>query len=170
MSTDDQNLDQNPLSYQPGGDHYHRLEYQPLQFAMENRLDPCAFSMLRYAARLGAEGKGQDLLDLDKILHYLELRKFFRSQRLAGTEPRNEGLRVPMSRFARQPGIDPDAQTLLRYLGAYLEEESRGKLFETAVRDLRRSLEARIAADEAAAAKAKTKAKESSSGKKKAGS
>lgn len=110
---------ENPLDQQAGGTHYKRLAYQPIEFSMANALDQCAATALKYLARLGPDGKGQDAEDLPKVLHYIQLREHFRSAALPSAQPRHEGLRIPMTQFAEQPGIDPEARRLL-----YLLEDS----------------------------------------------
>ena len=119
----------NPLTVQPGGNHYKRLEFQPIEFAMANSLDPCTFSLLRYLTRIGNEGKGQDTLDLEKCLHYIKLREHFR------VPPRPEGLRVPMARFSSQPGLTAESRYLLNLLGSAIIQPSKLHILRKAIEE-----------------------------------
>jgi hypothetical protein len=60
-----------PLKEQVGGDHYAKLPIQPVQFAMANSWDACAFSILKYVTR-HADKNG--LQDIKKAIHFVELR------------------------------------------------------------------------------------------------
>lgn len=65
-------LSDNPLAVQVGGQHYVKLKIQPVEFALANRLDPCAFSILKYVSRHHRKAGAQDI---DKAIHFLALRR-----------------------------------------------------------------------------------------------
>ena len=58
-----------PLSYQVGGDHYKRFEYQPIELIHDLGLDFDRANAVKYLARLGH--KGDPLEDLEKARQYL---------------------------------------------------------------------------------------------------
>lgn len=59
------------LKVQHGGQHYKGMGIQPVEFAMVNGYDPCAFSTLKYVSRHRQKG---GKLDLEKGLHFVQLR------------------------------------------------------------------------------------------------
>lgn len=61
-------------SYQIAGSHYLNLGIQPLEFAMKNRWDSGAFSVLKYLTRHRAKNGVEDLR---KARHFVELRQTF---------------------------------------------------------------------------------------------
>ncbi len=61
----------NPLQRQVGGDHYRTMKIQPIEFATVNRLDPCAFSILKYVSRHRTKLGRQDV---EKAIHFFDLR------------------------------------------------------------------------------------------------
>lgn len=111
----------NPLSRQAGGTHYTRLAYQSIEFSVDNSLDPCAAFITKHLARLGE--KGSKVLELEKILHYLELRQSFNYQ------PWTQGLRVPMARLAEQPNITREQSELLYAFSIYLTNHGQAHIF-----------------------------------------
>lgn len=112
---------QNPLNRQAGGTHYTRLDYQPIEFSVDNNLDPCAAFITKHLARLGE--KGSKVLELEKVLHYLELRQSFSYQ------PWTQGLRVPMARLAEQPNITHEQRDLLYSFSIYLTNHGQAHIF-----------------------------------------
>lgn len=58
---------ENPLSYQVGGDHYKDLEYQPIEFFEDLHLDAFQANVIKYLARWRKKGGVEDLR---KALHY----------------------------------------------------------------------------------------------------
>lgn len=61
------------MKRQVGGNHYLNKKIQPLEFCVENKLDPYQFNIIKYATRL--YDKGQCISDLDKIIHYAQMAK-----------------------------------------------------------------------------------------------
>lgn len=61
---------ENPLSFQVGGDHYRRLKYQPIQLIHDLNLDFDRANCIKYVARLGH--KGDPFEDIQKIRQYLQ--------------------------------------------------------------------------------------------------
>jgi hypothetical protein len=61
-----------PFTRQEGGDHYSKLEIQPLDYIMANNLDFCAGNVVKYVTR--APHKDNELQDWEKAKHYCELR------------------------------------------------------------------------------------------------
>lgn len=61
---------ENPLSYQVGGDHYKDLEYQPIEFFEDLHLDAFRANIIKYLARWRKKGGVEDL---KKALHYAQI-------------------------------------------------------------------------------------------------
>lgn len=57
------------LDRQVGGTHYLELTIGPLELAIENRLNACQYSAIKYIMRK----KGNRLEDLDKAIHVLQI-------------------------------------------------------------------------------------------------
>lgn len=57
------------LDRQVGGTHYLELTIGPLELAIENRLNACQYSAIKYIMRR----KGNRLEDLDKAIHVLQI-------------------------------------------------------------------------------------------------
>lgn len=70
-----------PLSLQIGGDWYSRLAIQPVEVAMKNHWDACAFMALQYLTRHRAKDGRKDLA---KARHCLALRRHFSPNRRPG--------------------------------------------------------------------------------------
>lgn len=123
---------------QVGGDHYLRLGIQPFEFAMANRWDSCAFSILKYLSRYRRkEGR----IDLEKARHITEIRHNFAHFHAPSYWGAMEMLwescifwrgkiapvveqQIPMARYIDANGInDLDGQALLAldsYVRAYI--------------------------------------------------
>ena len=52
-----------------GGTHYLELTIGPLELAIENRLNACQYSAIKYIMRR----KGDRLQDIDKAIHVLQI-------------------------------------------------------------------------------------------------
>lgn len=59
------------LKTQVGGNHYSKMQIQPMEFAMANRWDAGAFSILKYLTR---HRDKNGLQDLQKARHFVDLR------------------------------------------------------------------------------------------------
>lgn len=55
---------------QVGGNYYTKLAIQPMRYSMENKLDPCQHTIIKYVTRFRDKGGMQDLL---KAKHVLEM-------------------------------------------------------------------------------------------------
>lgn len=67
-----------PLKKQVGGGHYKAFPIQPVEFIQKNGLDFCTGNVIKYVCR--RKGNISKMLeDLDKAIHYIELRKQFLS-------------------------------------------------------------------------------------------
>lgn len=90
------NENENPLSYQVGGDHYSRLDYQPIELIHDLGLDFDRANAVKYLARLGH--KGDPLEDIQKVRQYLqfynkcELERVEKTKKFAAQVPQLEGL------------------------------------------------------------------------------
>lgn len=71
------------LNIQVGGTHYRGMKIQPVEFAMANRWDFCASCALKYLLRHGDKNGRQDL---EKAIHFGELRQSLCDQRWIGGE------------------------------------------------------------------------------------
>lgn len=57
------------LDRQVGGTHYLELSIGPLELAIENKLNACQYSAIKYIMRR----KGNRLQDIDKAIHTLQI-------------------------------------------------------------------------------------------------
>ncbi|MDX0622871.1 DUF3310 domain-containing protein [Sinorhizobium medicae] len=60
------------LKSQVGGNHYSKMKIQPMEFAMANKWDAGAFSILKYVTRYMDKN---GLQDLQKARHFVDLRE-----------------------------------------------------------------------------------------------
>lgn len=60
------------LNTQVGGNHYAKMKYQPIEFAMKCQLNPVQFSIAKYVSRYKNKN---GLQDLAKALHFCEIAK-----------------------------------------------------------------------------------------------
>ena len=59
-----------PLSTQVGGDHYAKLAIQPMQYSMENGLDPLQHTVIKYVTRFRDKA---GIEDLEKAKHCIDM-------------------------------------------------------------------------------------------------
>ena len=59
-----------PLSTQIGGDHYTKLAIQPMQYCMENGLDPLQHTIIKYVTRFRDKA---GIEDLEKAKHCIDM-------------------------------------------------------------------------------------------------
>lgn len=69
MSAEDKQID---------GNHYRKLKIQPMRYSMENCLDACQHTAIKYITRFRDKG---GIADLDKAIHCIELLKQFESEK-----------------------------------------------------------------------------------------
>lgn len=67
------------MDTQVGGDHYKKLKVQPMQYSMENGLDACQHTIVRYVTRFRDKGGIEDLL---KARHTIDMLIEFEQARL----------------------------------------------------------------------------------------
>jgi hypothetical protein len=60
----------NALETQIGGDHYKGMKIQPIDFSMQNGMDACQHSIIKYVSRFRSKG---GLQDLEKAKHFLDI-------------------------------------------------------------------------------------------------
>lgn len=102
-----------PLAVQHGGGHYKNKAIQPVEFAMVNGLDACAFSILKYVTR-HREKAGE--LDLRKAYHFVELR-----EALARPFHRGQRWEMPsMESYCRLNELGPAETVILLHLSGYV--------------------------------------------------
>ena len=90
-----------------GGNHYTSMGMQPIEFAMANGWDNCAFSALKYLSRFRSKN---GLQDLRKALHFVQIRMDLRRYAVDCTAP----AAVPMTRYIHVNGIEgPEAVALM---------------------------------------------------------
>jgi len=56
---------------QVGGNHYTKLKIQPLEYAMENNLNPCQAKIVKYITRYKDKGGVEDLKKAAHVLAWL---------------------------------------------------------------------------------------------------
>jgi len=66
------------LDTQVGGDHYKKLEIQPMEYSMANKLDPCQHTIIKYVTRFRDK---DGVKDLKKARHTLDLLIEFEEQK-----------------------------------------------------------------------------------------
>lgn len=99
-----------PLSTQIGGDWYSRLAIQPVEVAMQNHWDACAFMALQYLTRHRAKDGRKDL---EKARHSMELRRHFRPNRRQGP--------IKCADYLRENAIHPDDAVAIEDLWRWIE-------------------------------------------------
>lgn len=60
----------NPLEQQVGGDHYRKLQIQPVEFIHANGIGFCEGNVIKYVSRWREKG---GIKDLEKARHYIDL-------------------------------------------------------------------------------------------------
>ena len=70
-----------PEETQVGGDHYRKMKIQPMRYSMENNLDACQHTIIKYVTRFRDKGGIQDL---EKAKHVIDLLISFEQERLNG--------------------------------------------------------------------------------------
>lgn len=68
----------NPMSVQVGGAHYKGMKIQPMTYSMENNLDPCQHTIIKYVSRFRDKGGIQDL---HKAKHCIDMLIQFESNK-----------------------------------------------------------------------------------------
>lgn len=66
----DDNLTDDPLSRQEGGDHYKTMAIQPVEYCHANQLGICESNVIKYVSRYKKKNGKQDL---EKAMHFLQL-------------------------------------------------------------------------------------------------
>lgn len=61
---------QSALDTQVGGDHYKKLKIQPMQYSMDNKLDACQHTAIKYITRFRDKG---GIADLEKAKHVIDM-------------------------------------------------------------------------------------------------
>ncbi len=108
------------LARQVGGNHYKGLKIQPVEFAMRNHWDCCAFSVLKYTSRHNLPtGKGKQ--DVEKASHFVDLREALVDYTHKPFVPLLQ--RIPMEAYIRENGIDEASMEAkaLRHLESCVE-------------------------------------------------
>lgn len=66
------------IKTQVGGNHYTKLAIQPMRYSMDNKLDACQHTIIKYVTRFRDKGGIQDLLKaqhvLDMLIEYEEMK------------------------------------------------------------------------------------------------
>lgn len=103
----------NPLQTQIGGKHYKHMKIQQIEFGMVNKLDPCAYSVVKYLSRHADKG---GRADLEKAFHFVQLREAL------GTEAhRVEEWVVDILDYTRANDIAPEESGVLFALCQWVE-------------------------------------------------
>lgn len=126
--------DLNPLTNQVGGTHYLHLSIRPTEFAMANKLDPCAHSILKYITR---HREKNGLIDLGKAIHFSELREV-----LATAEHQVTDWPISPEEYCRKNSLPLLETAAIIGLGLWLQTgqqhyaaEMRGVIAEIITRD-----------------------------------
>lgn len=63
------------LNEQVGGDWYKKLKIQPLDYAMDNQLNPCQAKVVKYVSRYNLKHKAikDQVKDLEKAKHVIDI-------------------------------------------------------------------------------------------------
>ena len=70
-----------PMEVQIGGDHYKKLEIQPMEYSMRNKLDACQHTAIKYISRFRDKGGIEDLV---KAKHVIDMLIAFEEDRQDG--------------------------------------------------------------------------------------
>ena len=111
-------MSNNPLAVQEGGDHYKNKAIQPIEFAMANGLDACAFSILKYVTRHGEKNGEQDLR---KAYHFVQLREALTAGWCALPTPWSISMRV----YCDANEIAPAERVILMHMSEYVYSNDR---------------------------------------------
>jgi|TARA_R100000278_G_scaffold109439_1_gene86421 hypothetical protein len=67
--------DVSAFSEQVGGDWYKKLKIQPLDYAMDNNLNPCQAKVIKYISRYNIKQKNikDQIKDLEKAKHVIDI-------------------------------------------------------------------------------------------------
>tara|TARA_Y100000004_G_scaffold112964_1_gene126826 strand:+ start:2143 stop:2430 length:288 start_codon:yes stop_codon:yes gene_type:complete len=67
--------DVSAFSEQVGGDWYKKLKIQPLDYAMDNNLNPCQAKVVKYVSRYNLKHKAikEQIKDLQKAKHVIDI-------------------------------------------------------------------------------------------------
>ena len=67
--------DVSAFSEQVGGDWYKKLKIQPLDYAMDNKLNPCQAKVIKYISRYNIKQKNikDQIKDLEKAKHVIDI-------------------------------------------------------------------------------------------------
>lgn len=100
------------LDVQVGGDHYKKLKIQPMEYSMENKLDPCQHTAIKYITRFRDKG---GIADLEKAKHVIDMliefeRKNHAEIKQAGTEDESRVQPTPR-RDGKTRGAKPRTTT-----------------------------------------------------------
>lgn len=98
---------------QVGGNHYLSMGMQPLHFAMQNRWDAGAFSILKYLSRHASKNGLEDVL---KARHFIDLRRDsmdYGAREIVGKT------QIPMHEYIRHNGFDGTTAAALRHLESW---------------------------------------------------
>ena len=125
----------NPLNTQHGGSHYKTMKIQPVEFGYANGYDNCAFSTLKYISRHRDKAGA---LDLDKALHFVELRETMMAK-YGACVAMNE---IPVLKYIKENEIPPAEAVLLTVLHGWATEKTNDadeavKVLKGGIRDLR---------------------------------
>ena len=74
----------NSLKTQVGGNHYTKLEIQPIEYSMINHLDPLQHSVIKYITRFRDKG---GIEDLHKARHCIDILIEFEYPQRKATNP-----------------------------------------------------------------------------------
>ena len=58
------------MDTQVGGDHYKKLKIQPMKYSMDNKLDACQHTAIKYITRFRDKG---GIADLEKAKHVIDM-------------------------------------------------------------------------------------------------
>ena len=116
----------NPLTRQVAGSHYVKLGMQPVVFATANLYDPCAFSILKYITRWRDKN---GLQDLQKALHFAELRQAVNVDRYLINHPWNKVFTGPISihTYTRVNNLPKTECDILLWLDRWVYSDRGGR-------------------------------------------
>lgn len=72
---------QSALDVQVGGDHYKDMKIQPMVYSMENNLDACQHTIIKYVTRFRKKG---GIADLEKARHVIDMLIEFEQAKIGG--------------------------------------------------------------------------------------
>lgn len=115
---------------QVGGTHYKDMAISPIEFAMRNNWDACAFSILKHVSRHRAKA---GLQDIQKAQHYVKLRVDLWGPWLYPARPADKI--ITASAYCDSNRLDWHERRILVCLEEWIEDSAKAVKMVAAIND-----------------------------------